>query len=92
MRMKLTTDDQKYVFLSYDEQGWDDTYRESRTFMCPPDGGYVRELRGDDWKQVCDRLWSMGSTLSCESRDKLPDLIRREYRAMRRAKAINRNY
>ncbi len=45
-----------------------------------PAGGYVRDSYG---RQVCDRLSHRGSTLR-SSYDGLIDVIRREYRAMRR--------
>ncbi len=85
MKMRLTTNASGTVTLSYDGEGWDyEPVRVSREFRCPTDGGYVREWTGTRWVQVCDRLVHMGSTLSCRSREALPDLIRREYRAMRR--------
>lgn len=87
MKMKLTIDAAGFVTLEYDENSyWGEGDRVSRVFMCPPDGGYVREMVDGKWVQVCDRLAHLGSTLSC-SRDALPDLIRREYRAMRKAEA-----
>lgn len=89
MRMKITTDSIGYVTLEYDENSyWGDGDRVSRVFMCPPDGGYVREMSDKgEWVQVCERLASLGSTLSCSSCNALPDTIRREYRAMRKAEA-----
>lgn len=86
MKARITADSMGYVTLSYDDTDYfDDATRITRVFVCPPDGGYVREQINGEWKQVCDGLSSMGSTLSCSSREKLADLIRREYRAMRRA-------
>ena len=86
MKMKLTTDEMGYVTIAYDDTDWKGNTRVSRTFMCPPDGGYVREHQRDgDWRQVCDKLYGQGSTLMAPSRDALPEVIRREYRAMRRA-------
>jgi hypothetical protein len=87
MNAKITTDSIGYVTLSYDlyTDYLEDTVRVTRVFVCPPDGGYVREQINGEWKQVCDRLACMGSTLSCSSRERLAELIRREYRAMRRA-------
>lgn len=85
MKAKFSTDQIGRVTLSYDCEDWDgETIRITREFTCPPDGGYVREYRNGDWKQVCDRLSHMGNTLSVSSRANLLDLIRREYRAMRR--------
>jgi hypothetical protein len=86
MKAKFEIDQIGRVTLSYDSEDWDgETIRVTREFTCPPDGGYVRERRDGDWKQVCDKLAAMGSTLMCSSREKLAELIRREYRAMRRA-------
>lgn len=84
MKMKITTDEIGRVTISYDSgDRYSDGERVTRLFSCPPDGGYVIEWRNGDWKQVCDRLSGRGSTLSCRSRGALPDLIRREYKAMR---------
>ena len=86
MNAKITIDSAGYVTLEYDDTDYlDDTTRVSRVFICPLEGGYVRELIGGEWKQVCDKLARMGSTLSCSSRERLAALIRREYGAMRRA-------
>ena len=85
MKTKITTDQAGNVTISYDNGAWySDGERIERTFSCHPDGGYVIEWRNNDWQQVCDRLAGMGSTLICRNRDFLPDLIRREYKAMRR--------
>lgn len=81
MKTTFTTDSNGRVTVSYDSDG----ERIARTFHCPLDGGYVIELVGHDWKQVCDRLSCFGSTLYCTSPAHLPAMIRREYRAMRRA-------
>lgn len=83
MRTSITQDRQGYVALSYDDPVIDD--RVTMTFFCPPDGGYVRLWTQDGrHPQVCDRLATRGSTLMAPSRDALLDIIRREYRAMRR--------
>jgi hypothetical protein len=81
-RTQITTDDYGYVTISYDHYYTGD--RVTRTFFCPPDGGYVRESC-DGYPQVCERLASMGNTLLAGSRETLPKLIRREYQAMRAA-------
>ena len=87
MRAKFTTDSMGRVTLAYDEQQFDgETRRIERTFTCPIDGGYVRELAADgSARQVCDRLAYMGNTLAASSLDDLIHLIRHEYKAMRRA-------
>ncbi len=86
MKTKITTDEVGRVTVEYDSQDWTGDVRRVRTFFCPSNGGYVREVdsRGQ-YPQVCDRLAGSGATLYCKSSDGLPDLIRREYRAMRRA-------
>jgi hypothetical protein len=86
MRMRITTDKQGYVTLAYD--GEDANFqptRIQRIFMVPADGGYVREQIGADWQQVCNRLSHYGETLYCSDPRRLPNMIRREYMAMRRA-------
>jgi hypothetical protein len=74
------------VQISYNDS--DTGERLTREFSVRSDGkaGYVRE--GE--RQVCDRLSSTGNTLLCTC-DELLSVIRREYRAMRRAEqAIDR--
>ena len=56
-----------------------------RTFMAQPERGYVREQFGSDWHQTCYKMMPYGATLTCDKRADLIDVIRREYRAMRRA-------
>lgn len=48
-----------------------------------PEGGYVRY--GSEGKHICERLSRSGPTLTWSGEKPLVDLIRREYRAMRRA-------
>jgi hypothetical protein len=48
----------------------------------PDDGGYVR-YNGD--RQLCDRLSCRGNTLYWSGKAPLAELVRREYRAMRRS-------
>lgn len=83
MKTTITADQHGYVTISYDDYL---NERVTRTFFCPVNGGYVKEQdKQQQYPQVCERLSSRGNTLECSSRDKLLDLIRREYRAMRRA-------
>lgn len=82
MKMTLKTDEIGHVTLSYDDA--DLGKRVTRTFRCPLEGGYVREYRDNDWKQICDKLHGMGETLTAPSRADLARVIRREYQAMRR--------
>ena len=90
MKAKFSTDLMGRVTVAYDMESWTgETVRVERVFTCPEEGGYVREkMSNGSWEQVCDKLASMGSTLSCSSRDRLLDLIRAEYRAMRRAEKV----
>ena len=82
MKARITSDAGGYVTAEYDI----DDQRVTRVFCCPEKGGYVREQYGNgEWKQVCDGLAARGATLYCSSRAKLLDMIRTEYRAMRRA-------
>ena len=82
-RMRLTQDRYSVVTISYDDCTFEPV-RVERRFNCPIDGGYVRERNPyGDWNQICDCLYRSGETLSAPSRDALPDVIRREYRAMR---------
>lgn len=88
MKTKFTVDETGNVTMSYDIECYDGTKRIDRVFTCSIDGGYVREYRNGEWKQVCDSLSNMGNTLTCASREKLISLIRREYRSMRRAESL----
>jgi len=84
-KMHLAVDDVGRVEIRY--RDWIDRDCE-RKFTCPPDGGYVVELLpSGDTTQVCDLLAHRGPTLLCPSRDALQEMIRREYRKMRRAVA-----
>lgn len=51
-------------------------------YSAPVSGGYVRN---SDNKQVCKKLSTRGDTLQWAGDKSLIDLIRREYKAMRRA-------
>lgn len=87
MKTTIKTNSNGSVTVSYDTEGYEgEDVRRERTFFCPANGGYVRETTDSgDCPQVCDGLSNRGSTLDCPNRAKLPDMIRREYRAMRRA-------
>lgn len=86
-RMSIKTDDVTgRVTISYAD--WTGKQRVRAFSTTRPEGpSYVIEIdaRGQ-YPQVCERLSSTGSTL-VSSRALLADVIRREYRAMRRAEA-----
>jgi hypothetical protein len=85
MKMQLT-DGGGRVALAYDECG----KRIVRVFTVRRDGktGYVQEWFRDTntWKQVCERLTSMGNTLMATDAT-LAEVIRREYKRMVAAEA-----
>lgn len=84
MKTTIKTDAQGYVTISYDDA--DSGERITTTYFCPLNGGYVRiRDAAQRYPQVCERLSGSGSTLMCSSREKLAEVVRREYRAMRRA-------
>lgn len=87
MKTTIKTNSNGSVTIAFDTVGHDgEDIRRERTFFCHTNGGYVRECdEKGRYLQVCDGLSNRGSTLDCPSVDKLPDMIRREYRAMRRA-------
>ncbi|MPS30043.1 MAG: hypothetical protein E2576_14210 [Alcaligenaceae bacterium] len=83
MRTSLTVGTSGAVTIAYDDGFLGE--RVTRTFVCDANGGYVREMDNDGrYPQVCEGLARLGNTLSCGSRAALPELIRREYRRMRR--------
>ena len=84
-RMKLLTDAViGHVYLSYTAPTGERVYRTFSTTNRKGFGSVIRLHDDVRTSQVCERLASTGSTLSC-TRAELPDVIRREYRAMRRA-------
>ncbi|MGV0954542.1 MAG: hypothetical protein ACOYBR_09545 [Fluviibacter sp.] len=87
MKARITTDECGRVVIAYDGEAWDGSpARITRTFTAPSSGGYVREIRPNgDYRQVCESLAGMGSTLYLPAGRDLAALIRREYRRMRRA-------
>ena len=90
-RMKITKGQQAgYLSISYEEQG----ELRARTFYLPRDGGRVLEYGGfhGEYRQVCKGLERFGETLTCGNREALPDLIRAEYRRMRRVEASKTSY
>ena len=89
MKTKITTDNRGRVRLQYtDWQGFD----HDHTYSCPHDGGYVIELLDNGGTtQPCDGLYPTGSTLIAHNRETLIDLIRREYKKMRRSEKMEMN-
>lgn len=86
MRTTIQTDDKGYVTINYDCQMTGD--RVTQTYFCPENGGYVKISDPEGrYPKVCERLSSRGNTLMSPNRSALADVIRREYRAMRRAEA-----
>lgn len=83
MKAKYTNHINGNISVEYDDYITDE--RVTREFTCPRDGGYVREWdeRTGEWKQVCDGLSHRGPALQCSKRERLGDLIRREFRIMR---------
>jgi hypothetical protein len=83
-RTTITTTQPGYVTLSYDDEFGN---RITREFFCSDKpAAYVREWRKDgNHTQPCGALSRTGSTLMCDGYANLLAVIRREYRAMRRA-------
>lgn len=91
-RMKLITDDiNGRVYLSYTDERGERAYRTYSTTSRDGFGGVIRLHDDRRTSQVCERLSSTGRALSC-TRAELPAVIRREYRAMRRAEAALDRY
>lgn len=82
MKTKINLTEGGTVLVEYDSPFMGD--RVTREFMAPAAGGYVREWVSGDWKQVCDGLSDSGSTLYLVDGGSLIEMIRKEYRAMRR--------
>lgn len=82
MKTKFTEYNNGNVVIEYTDAWTNENI--CRRFTCPYDGGYVWELLANGERtQVCERLAHDGPTLTCNSWDALPDLIKREYRRMR---------
>lgn len=81
-KTQFTQHDSGAVTIAYDVAK-NDGLRVSRTFFVR--GAYVWEQHAGGDRQVCDCLYTRGSTLS--GGQPLIDIIRREYRAMRRDEA-----
>lgn len=72
-----------------DEVPWTGgTIRREYEFTAPEGGGYLRETSTGD--QMCELFCDRGVTLLWNGRGRLVDFLRREYRAMRRADAAER--
>jgi hypothetical protein len=56
----------------------------SMELFAPIGGGYVK-IEANGYPQICERLTRTGNTLMWDGAGELADLIRREYRRMRRS-------
>ena len=61
-----------------------------RTFTAPPEGGYLRELVGREWKQVCRGLAQTGEAIEVRPSEILADVVRKHARIMKRLDAASR--
>lgn len=85
MRAALRINAYGDVVISYDTADG----RVTRTFTCPIGGGYVREVLGPRHHPYAhEKLASEGPHLICVARFSLINVIRRQYRAMRRADPV----
>lgn len=84
LRTKITEDRGDVVIGYYDDM---EDRRIKRRFAAPLSRvGYVQEIdRNGDTHQVCEGLYSTGTTLRASS-DTLPSVIRREWRRRQRAR------
>jgi hypothetical protein len=89
MRARIAKDDNA-VTLTYDHPV-DATFRINRRFTAAR--GEVLEDRGSrGWEKICFGLSSGGDVLTCRDSSQLLAVIRREYRAMRRAETRGDSY
>lgn len=89
MRAKITKEGNG-VTLSYDHPA-DESSRINRTFIVSR--SHVLEDRGSrGWERVCFGLTKLGNVLTCHDSSDLLSIIRREYRAMRRADSRASSY
>jgi len=79
MKTKIRAINESQVLIEFDDLITGERYHYE--IWVPAAGGYVR-FNGD--KQLCERLSCSGSTLYWRAKAPLVDMIRREYRAMRR--------
>lgn len=88
MKTTITAKSESRVVISYDDEDYSSetgTKRVTREFSRPNRGGYVIEWIGNgETTQVCDNLCHRGSTLHCNENTPLVNIIRREYKSMRR--------
>lgn len=87
-RMKITNHGSSACTIEYND--FDTDLRQVRTFTAPAAGGYVREIFDPmkDGPQVCEQLAHAGVTLMWHpEKGDLSEMIRREYKSMRRAEA-----
>lgn len=80
------------TFISHGQHEASVTYTDAvtqatvqRVFMCSRNGGYVQEIYdAGRTQQVCEALGRTGNTLLCSAQESLVDVLRREFRKMRR--------
>lgn len=93
MKTKIKYQGQYFVYLSYDvlsidDYGYDKIVRVEREFYCSPFCGYVYEDSDSGRQcQVCYDLDTTGGTLYCMESEELVNIIRREYKSMRKEHA-----
>jgi hypothetical protein len=82
MKTKIQAISESQVLIEFDDLLTGERYHYE--IWAPAAGGYVR-YNGE--KQLCERLSCSGPTLHWSAKAPLVDMIRREYRAMRRRDA-----
>ena len=82
-RTTIKQENNGYVRLTYTDEGT--SVRTSRTFRAPRASGYVQEWDEyrQEWRQVFGPLGHKGWALTA-SQEKLLDVIRKEWRKMKR--------
>jgi len=84
----FSVDSEGHVSITYYVQHRAERQRVERIFMCPEEGGFVRERQdilfmGERlWLQVCERFADSGLALTCPNRAALLACIQREFRLM----------
>lgn len=83
MRTVITAHDDRHVTIEFDDLiNGGERIRLEMSAAIPRSGG-SSYIRFADGRQVCSELSSRGATLSYRDGEKLVDIVRAEYRAMR---------